>query len=161
MEIRGSNIVLGPGSIARWIARVTDRFVPAACFASAEELRRARLALLLCAVFVSQVPIFASVSFFADGPLAGYSVLAAGALSLLTPNVLRAYSARVGQHYLMTLIFSLLVVVPCVTGGLFAPALWWMSALPVIAMLSSGKRDATLPRCESLRIHRPRERAST
>jgi HPt (histidine-containing phosphotransfer) domain-containing protein len=128
--------------MGRLIAGVTayaDRFVPADARGDGDLRRRLRTCVGFGVVYVTQLPTFAVV----DSLLGFYEVvrilLAAGALLALAPAVMMRSMAW-GIRYVIGILAFTFYAQAYYTGGLYAPAMYWSAALPVVAMMMVSVR---------------------
>ncbi len=134
-------VAFAVNTILGWIQRSLDHALPAAAFDGAESRRRARLSVLFAWTLLTQVPVFAALFLALGIPQISVLILVAGVLMVLSPRVVKR-SVGFGTHYVLgALSFTLLSIV-AYTGGLNAPALWWMLATPIMAMMTGGRRAA-------------------
>jgi signal transduction histidine kinase/DNA-binding response OmpR family regulator len=120
------------------LARFVDRFVPRA--ASGDERRRARLIAGLCFTCACFAPVYASIHLHYRNWPPSIVVLVAGLLACLIPVWLRRTGdTRLSGHFAAGLLFSTLLVLAFMAGGIRSPALAWNVVVPMIAMCVSGR----------------------
>jgi two-component system chemotaxis sensor kinase CheA len=123
------------------ISALLDQALPAATFKSAEDQRRGRLSVLFAWILLTQCPVFMTLyTALGIAKLAGF--IAFGAVLLGSSHLVVRRSVAVGVHFVLATLSSLLLAIAVFTGGLFAPAIWWLLATPIMAMMTAGRRAA-------------------
>ena len=129
------------GDLTRKIRDFAERQLPAEARTDEEVRRRARTGLAFAAVFLIQVPIFTVVfSLFGKYAAVGF-VLLAGVGMLIAPQLLRRCATH-GNRWVIFVMWVVLWGIAWTTGGAGSPALFWMAALPVMAIMSLSVRES-------------------
>jgi two-component system chemotaxis sensor kinase CheA len=95
--------------------------------------------LWIVAVLETQVALFSVLYWALGAPVVSCVVLAVGVALTTVPAVLRR-SLTAAVHYEVALLMVILDVVAWYTGGLYAPALFWTIATPIMATMAGGRR---------------------
>jgi two-component system chemotaxis sensor kinase CheA len=132
---------MNESAFERLLAFIDARLPPG--FADDDELRRARLALLFSWALTALAPVFVAndLQHHRFGNAAG--VLLAVPFGLFAAQVFRATrSLTFMGNYVAAIFGGVLGARSLMTGGITAFAPFWMSSLPVMALLIAGRRSA-------------------
>lgn len=118
--------------------RAINWFVPPE-FVGKPQQRRAQRAIVLPSAILIWAPVFGPCYYLLGSPRGGL-VIAIAALALIATMVsLRSTkSIFLTGHLVSTVIFVMLVYLATLTGGSGSPSLWWLAAVPIMALAISG-----------------------
>jgi two-component system chemotaxis sensor kinase CheA len=126
--------------ISSRLMQMIDRYVPSDYLTGDPDvLRRARLCLVFVAIFQTQVVVFCVAYYLLGVPQITRLLALGGVLFFLTPRLL-ARSLDLAVHYSVAIVYLVLLIIAVFTGGPFAPAMWWMVSVPVMATMLAGVR---------------------
>jgi two-component system, sensor histidine kinase and response regulator len=85
--------------------------------------------------------IFALIYYFLDAPHASMTVMVAGLTGTFIVQSLKLHgSLRLTSHLLAAILLGTLLALAVSTGGMKAPAMIWLPAVPIVAILLCGSR---------------------
>ena len=107
--------------------------------------RQAQRAVIFGAAMFFWAPVFAPIYVLLGSPLGGVFIACAGLAIFLSVCSLRwTKSAAVTGHLISASVFACLVGLSALTGGTDSPSLWWLPAVPIIALILGGTRSGLL-----------------
>ncbi|AWV88742.1 hybrid sensor histidine kinase/response regulator [Bradymonas sediminis] len=126
------------------IAKLIDYFIPEDFpDPTGIETRRARIGVTVTIFAVFWASMSAGVALLAGTYHVGLSLLAGTALIATAPFVLRATSnLTLAGHCIILPLYSTLLWITFLTGGLYSPALLWLVVMPLLASLLQSNRAA-------------------
>ncbi len=116
-------------------------FLPAAALSDEDVQRRAVRLVTFALTMLFWVPVFSSIYFALDAPIAAGIIGGAGVLVLGVLLAFRLTNAHATCANLITAIaWAVYTSVGCVTGGNGAPSTWWYATIPILAISLTGLR---------------------
>lgn len=117
-----------------------DLFVSTAARQDPAGVRRVLRTVLFGLSLAIWVPVFAPLYALADAGWSAVILVAAGLICVLLLFALRwGVPTGVITHLLVALLFAVLCSIAAITGGIDAPALTWLCAVPIMAVLLGGR----------------------
>lgn len=124
------------------LTRVVDALMPDELrHGDADTSRRARLVVMFSMAMVPWTVPFAVLTAWLGSPRGGIALLVAGVVVACTPRLLHlTKSPLAATHYLAASLTALFAYLATRAGGYPAPALAWVPAVPLVALLIAGSR---------------------
>jgi signal transduction histidine kinase/DNA-binding response OmpR family regulator len=120
-------------------------FVPQDLQTDAKTQRQALRAVVLGLAMVVWVPVFAPIYYALNAPFAAVMVVCVGLAIVGSMLSLRfTKSPALTGNLIAFFVFSVLVALTCVTGGLGSVCLWWLPSVPIIALILCGIRSGII-----------------
>ncbi len=114
-------------------------FIPPVLREDKESLRQALRAMMFGLAMLVWVPVYMVVYWLLNAQKSLMMVTLVGFAIVMAMGSLRlTKSVKVTGNLIAGVIFGVLVSLACVTGGIRAPALWWLPSVPIIALVLSG-----------------------
>lgn len=106
---------------------------------SAQQRRQARRAIVLPSAILIWAPVFGPSYYFLGSPRGGVTI-AIAALGLIAAMVSLRFTKSVSLtgHVVASIIFTMLMYLATLTGGPGSPSLWWLPAVPIMALVICG-----------------------
>ena len=119
---------------------LTELFVSDSAKGDPEAVQRILRTVMLGLAIAVWAPVFAPIYLLAGASWSAISIVMAGLVCLLMMFALR-WGASVGvmAQALTGLLYVILFVVACLTGGIDAPSLTWLCSVPIVAVLLGGR----------------------
>jgi signal transduction histidine kinase/DNA-binding response OmpR family regulator len=121
------------------LERLVRCFVPEGFAEDAVTQRAARRAIVFGLAMVVWAPVFAPIYYLLGSMRACVMVGLVGCAILGAMASLRfTHSVVLTGHLIAGSVFAVLFGLACITGGMGSPALWWLTAVPIIGLILCG-----------------------
>ncbi|MBL8951304.1 MAG: response regulator [Myxococcaceae bacterium] len=130
--------------IPRLFQKLDFHFVPVELAKDPDAARRAKITVVVALVLTAACPLFAAVALFVYGQpaIAMVDIVAAG-IALSVPFVLRSTrSLTLASSLALGVTVGAISLAAASVEGLTSPALTWLAAVPILASLIGGRRNA-------------------
>jgi signal transduction histidine kinase/DNA-binding response OmpR family regulator len=118
---------------------LTRYFIPSDLRADEEKTSHALRALWVGLAMFVWAPLYIVVHWFLDAPLSMAVVAVAGVATVMSMASLRlTRSVKITGNLIAATIFSALIGLACITGGIRSFSLWWLPSVPIMALVISG-----------------------
>ena len=125
--------------------RMLDWFVPQQLQADTGASRQALRAVAFGLAMLFWTPVFSPIFYVLGSPRGGAMLVCVAFAILGSMLSLRlTRSVWTTGNLISTSVFAVLVAITTVTGGIGAPALWWLPSVPIIALVICGVGSGTL-----------------